>query len=151
MQKLIELQKKREALEAEMLQESRRIFAEVASGLFQANPKLSGFRWAQYTPYFNDGDVCTFEVHDSECLMDIPGLKEDSRAACGDDGYVHWYGAGNHKMYANPVNQEVVVIQDSVDRFMQQFPSDILEKMFGDGVQIVVTREGVEVEEYDHE
>lgn len=36
---------------------------EGAGDLFKKHPKLQQFGWRQYTPYFNDGDPCSFSAH----------------------------------------------------------------------------------------
>lgn len=39
-------------------------FAEFFSEFFNNHPEVESVLWRQYTPYFNDGDTCTFDVHD---------------------------------------------------------------------------------------
>ena len=36
---------------------------ELLTAAFDANPRVKGYVWYQYTPYFNDGEPCTFGVH----------------------------------------------------------------------------------------
>jgi hypothetical protein len=38
--------------------------ADAFASFLKDNPGIQGFRWTQYTPYFNDGDACNFSVHD---------------------------------------------------------------------------------------
>jgi hypothetical protein len=38
-------------------------------GLFELHPDVAAIRWRQYTPYFNDGEPCTFNVCDPEVLL----------------------------------------------------------------------------------
>ena len=38
-------------------------------------PALKAIRWNQYTPYFNDGDPCTFSV--GEVMFLVDGAAED--------------------------------------------------------------------------
>lgn len=37
--------------------------------LFEKIPRLKGVRWAQYTPYFNDGDQCEFGIQGFEYFV----------------------------------------------------------------------------------
>ena len=37
-------------------------FTDMAKEFFNANPTVLAFGWTQYTPYWNDGDVCTFRA-----------------------------------------------------------------------------------------
>jgi len=50
-----------------MEETAKGLFTEMSTELFNENPTLMGFGWTQYTPYFNDGDVCTFR-----CNSDYP-------------------------------------------------------------------------------
>lgn len=44
---------------------------------FETNPDIVALRWHQYTPYFNDGDACVFEVdYFSFKLKEPPTPKE---------------------------------------------------------------------------
>ena len=52
-----------------MEETAKGLFTEMSTELFNENPTLMGFGWTQYTPYFNDGDVCTFR-----CNSDYPTL-----------------------------------------------------------------------------
>lgn len=53
----------------QMEETAKTAFNEMAEDLFTDNPTLVAFGWQQYTPYFNDGDVCTFR-----CNTDYPTL-----------------------------------------------------------------------------
>lgn len=48
--------------------------------LFEDFPDLEWFSWTQYTPYFNDGDECTFRVN-SDLIIKLKGFR-----AISDDG-----------------------------------------------------------------
>ena len=40
---------------------------------FKDNPQVTAFVWTQYTPYFNDGEECTFsrnEISVTNCPLD---------------------------------------------------------------------------------
>src|SRR5277367_5033535 len=52
-----------------MEETAKGLFTEMSTELFNENPTLMAFGWTQYTPYFNDGDVCTFR-----CNSDYPTL-----------------------------------------------------------------------------
>src|SRR5271170_2714472 len=61
--KLAKLKKQQAAVEKEMANVAKAAFKEMSAGLFKANPALVSFSWAQYTPYWNDGDTCTFSSY----------------------------------------------------------------------------------------
>src|SRR5271157_374054 len=46
-----------------MQETAKGLFNEMSAELFADNPTLVSFSWTQYTPYFNDGDVCEFSCH----------------------------------------------------------------------------------------
>ena len=44
-------------------QTAKEAFTEMTKEFFEENPDLLAFGWTQYTPYWNDGDVCEFSAH----------------------------------------------------------------------------------------
>ncbi len=49
-----------------------------------AFPEVVAVRWTQYTPYFNDGDACTFDVYEARTkLTDTPEEAGDY-----EDGFI---------------------------------------------------------------
>ena len=60
--KYTELKAKIAAAKAEMEATAKTAFTDMAKEFFDANPTVLAFGWTQYTPYFNDGDVCTFRA-----------------------------------------------------------------------------------------
>lgn len=93
---------------------------------FDKNPGIYGIMWAQYTPYFNDGDPCVFSIGSIATFSSKEEFEDDP------DIYEHeCYG----KEPATSLNQI----------------EDILKVIFGDHAQVKVTRENIEVEEYNHD
>src|SRR5271170_2963726 len=60
--KLASLKKQQAAVAKEMANAAKAAFKEMSAGVFKANPALISFRWTQCTPYWNDGDTCTFSA-----------------------------------------------------------------------------------------
>jgi hypothetical protein len=87
---------------------------------FEANPEVEAVKWAQYTPYFNDGEPCEFTVHDPETKL------------VGDGDYDYDYGGPGQKL-------------------IDEVPTEVMLAVFGDHTEIVATRQGFEVTEYDHD
>lgn len=94
---------------------------------FTKHPNLKQVRWTQYTPYFNDGEECTFSSNHQ--WADIEGV----------DGELD-YNSTEYKE-----------IKENIREFLSQFDEELLRNLFGDHVEIIVTKEGISVEEYDHE
>jgi hypothetical protein len=57
-----ELKAKIAEAKKQMEETAKTAFADMAKEFFDANPTVLAFGWTQYTPYWNDGDVCTFRA-----------------------------------------------------------------------------------------
>ena len=55
--------------------------------LFEAHPRLRSVVWAQYTPYFNDGDPCYFRV--GEFDVHVEGVPNEEY---GDEDHTYCHG-----------------------------------------------------------
>ncbi len=148
-----------------LLKDIKILFGEASKELFDQHPNLHQFGWAQYTPYFNDGDECIFEANtdyldvnwsgewnekDAEELAEIAkekGIKE-LKDIHELGSAKHW--DGNNWVDKDPDPQAKETL-DSLKSFLKEFNDDDFKDMFGDHCQISVTRKGVEVEEYEHD
>lgn len=101
--------------------------------VFAEYPNVTRLEWTQYTPYFNDGDICVFSVNEVEIWDDTVG-KDDEVGV-----YVCW-GEGR---------QRYPMIADLADNLSRA--DTLLLEMFGDHCRITVTPEGIDVEEYEHD
>lgn len=129
------------------------VFREMTKELFDANPGIKAIVWTQYTPYFNDGDTCEFRVNDLY-FTNAEGEDLDDVSAWGD------YEGDNEDVrvfstWEMKKNQFSGVDSKVANEFESMFNSnemqDILEEMFGDHVQVVGTRDGFSVTEYEHD
>ena len=93
---------------------------------FEKRPDVYGVRWTQYTPYFNDGDPCVFSMGAVSVFPTQADFEDDD-----DDYEFESYGE-------EP--------ETSLSR-----AEDILKSVFGDHSRISVTRDSMEVEEYEHD
>lgn len=123
----------------ELLKDIHGEFAEFANDyfrdqfkkIFEENPDLNSVSWTQYTPFWQDGDPCEFSSNYRYC-----SINND-----GDDG-------DDDKNLSSARNKEIRgVIRD----FVGSFGHEALLLMFGDHAKVIVSREGLSVEEYDHE
>src|SRR5689334_1109830 len=80
MSTMAEIRAMREAYEEKIKNEGQAALKAEFAGFFEKNPKVEAIRWTQYTPHFNDGDPCTFSLH--EFRYKVAGLADDG----GDDG-----------------------------------------------------------------
>lgn len=107
---------------------------------FDDFPELKAFSWTQYTPYFNDGEPCVFQIS-SESFV----FTEDELNSL-NAGKLEWYDYDYYSIEDKNLKDKAREIESKLNEL-----EDVLESVFGDGYRIVVTREKIEVEEYSHE
>lgn len=114
---------------------------------FGGSSILSKIVWSQYTPYFNDGEACVFRVNDPS-LYSVGGSEE-----YGDDDL---YGLVRDTEWTrgrrNELNNKYG--KDTIDHLLavwSQLDEDILEAVFGDHVEITITKDKVSVGDYSHD
>ena len=96
---------------------------------------IDSFTWQQYTPYFNDGDACVFSVYaDEPRINDVDPYETDNFPK---------YGTAEYDTFWTPYRL--------IANFVTSFSEEDLEFMFGDHVEVTVSRDGIEVEEYSHD
>lgn len=88
---------------------------------FKKYPQLLSIRWTAYTPWFNDGEPCTFSSHHDWADLEFKD--------------------GNH-------NEEC---EEEIKAFLDQFDDELMLDLFGDHVEIEVTSEGISINEYEHD
>jgi len=134
-----EAKNKRAAIEEECQLAAKRFFKSEASKLFEKHPAMEQFRWNQYTPYWNDGDQCYFRVY-----RDYIWINDGDEETNGTK-----YNRALKK--SEPDESAEGVAAREVIAFLKTFAKDDFEDMFGDHVKVTVTKDGVEVEECEHE
>lgn len=113
---------------------------------------VDSVRWDQYTPYFNDGEPCEFGVNER-------GVKfTDGDDAAGDyeDGYIGiWSLTFERTPGVFPYRPEDVSVEQvqaiaAAELSLARF-EDVLRENFGDPAEVTATKDGFNVEYYDHE
>lgn len=106
--------------------------------------------WEQYTPYFNDGDVCEFGVYDPRVKL---SFGDDDGGDYGDGTYEHYdlyYGSSKNPVFEmNGHNTKEIydaLCSLDLDRF-----ENIAQENFGDHATVTATKDGFSVEYYEHE
>lgn len=137
----------------------------IFESFFAANPEVYAFAWTQYTPYFNDGEPCEFGVNEIYAYKDTDAVRE----AINDNDTALYYGEVNEseddedvvntrdRTYDSHAKKMVPVKlvqyeQNTADliRALNDF-NDEFEYAFGDHVGVIVTRDGIDVQDYDHD
>lgn len=129
------------------------LFKETTKEFFDKNPNVTAIVWTQYTPYFNDGDTCEFGVNDAT-FTNAPDPENvrwgeydgDEEVAADGSEIFAWEGWGEAP---HGLNTEMCKAFDRMIRSSEM--EDVMEAMFGDHVKVVATREGFDVDDYDHD
>lgn len=128
------------------------------------HPNVEAVRWEQYTPYFNDGDVCEFSVGEPE--YKFAGVNED--AGDYEDGFVDpdysshpvVVGLIGTRKYDREAREFVTTpgsdpgLTEAVHAFKEIASGsydDLLLEAFGDHARVLVTGEKITVDFYEHD
>ena len=128
---------------------------------------ITEFGWQQYTPYFNDGDPCTFSAYGT--WVRTTSDPEDADPNDLDVDYNHatlgqmdggeWVAdpgnSGRRKKVGDTYEGPDKARFDRVKALSRAIDSgeylDVLLDAFGDHARITVRRDGIEVEFYEHD
>lgn len=124
-------------------------------------PGVKAVRWNQYTPYFNDGEACVFSAND------IRIQTEDTDEDAGDyeDGFEEVYElqpdgeyVGNwpdRKFVVKDENDPKFPLYDAANSLNQGIAGGHFDNLvlptFGDPAEVTATKEGFDVEFYEHD
>jgi hypothetical protein len=143
-----------------------------------ADERVIEFGWSQYTPYFNDGDVCEFSVGDpwirtidDEDVDDRYDLQiNDTHPTLGhlewrkmtdeeyalkvieykDRGWGTPYNRGHFSKPQGSKYPDLLELAKRLDVDAAEY-EDAMYDAFGDHAQVTVTKTGIQIDEYDHE
>jgi hypothetical protein len=120
--------------------EGKAILKGVLDQFFTKFPNVDSIRWEQYTPYFNDGDACTFSVN--EPYVRLKGTSENCEDGDNEDRYhSYWSIRESNK----ELSEELELLSNELQEL-----EEVLEHM-GDHAQITATRTSIEIDEYEHD
>lgn len=136
-----ELQAAQKAFQAELQASIGGIF----ENFFAAHPDVEIISWRQYTPYFNDGEACEFGVYEPEFFFEGE-WDENERYNEGHSSWSFSRGAETDSRFSAQLKADWNGISDLI-----QGDEDSMLAIFGDHVTVTVTRDGITVDEYDHD
>jgi hypothetical protein len=155
------------ALKAKFQTEAQAMFKDTMKEFFDKNPGITALKWTQYTPYFNDGDPCVFNVNDvtftnatEDELDNVTAWGEyegedESVWVSQNIAYVLNSGSKYYQEEAAKIRAAGGFDEDSCDLIDKVIRSDemedIMKEMFGDHVVITATRDGFDVDDYEHD
>lgn len=136
-----------------------------------ALPHVKAVKWAQYTPYFNDGDACVFGIGEPRLVFDLPESDEDE-GEYGDgsvsnyelyNGTLNWTGVWGQNRRADVDNSPEATFEyrgiDTKEHYiaLSNFGNSaaswerVAQLSFGDHAEVTATRDGFNVEYYEHD
>lgn len=144
-------------------EEARKVMSDALSQcaleVFRAHPEITGFKWRQFTPYFNDGDECVFSVD-----SDYPSLKLNVQhpfystqveEALDSDEFLSGYELEFYKTPHHAWQETYRPAWEAVKDFVRGFDDDDMKSMFGDHIEVTVSFDGSSVststEECNHD
>ena len=175
--KVSRLQQELQELKDRLETEAQNLFTTTCTEIFANYPCLQSFSWRQYTPYFNDGDTCEFSAYtdsiylngseDEACTYALERLIGDIQ---NKDEAIAQHKKALEK--ADPTKWEYRHIQQTIkeieetdietarcmlsalqaiNELMASMSEEVLLGLFGDHARVVVTKDGAEVESYEHD
>lgn len=159
------MNKEFELLKAEFEAKKKEIFARItpefikkSKELFDKWPKLNSFGVDSYTPYFNDGDPCTWGLYNDPERVKVNGLTYhdlgDYRVEDAEKEGIDWMSVIEKNDWDDIKFQKEYLagneVFDDVYGFFNMFPREYFKEVYGEGT-ITVNRNGtVTVEECEH-
>jgi hypothetical protein len=139
---------------------AQELFKQTFKVFFEKNPAVTAVIWTQYTPYFNDGDTCTFSVNDVY-FTNADGDDMDDIASYGEyegENEAVWSESSwgfKYEKERRPETDFSGVDFNSISEMSSMIQSGDMESvmlaMFDDHVRVIATRDGFDVEEYSHD
>jgi len=110
-------------------------------------PTLEKVAWAQYRPYFNDGDACLFSVHGVYGSFDKSDPYEGDHELCSS---FKWLG---EPLGLNLIQNDLLNKFDKVIELLGDGEGSPLHLAFDDSVKVTINiKTGrVSTENYDHD
>lgn len=142
--------------------EAQTLFKDITKEFFDKNPGITAVRWTQYTPYFNDGDTCEFNVNDpvftnasEEELENVSAWGEyegEDETVWALESYAltstsDWYKEQREKATGVDIESCRMFAKMVCSSEME----DVMLAMFDDHVVVTATRNGFDVTDYDHD
>lgn len=124
-------------------------FPQMLAPLFARSKRIDSVSWTQYTPYYNDGDPCTFQAHVSNV-----NINEEDKYEM--DWYTwkikYFLEDGRFADEVKGADIEECKIVFDIEKTLNGIPDEFYNELFGDGVKVTVHRSGeIAVEDYDHD
>lgn len=158
----------------DLVEQLRKEFPAMFKELFEQSEVIKSISWTQYSPYFNDGDECTFSAHTDDLYVNGEYSDEVDWLSPYNYGKIQtekdmvtndlladkvnrsWYKGkqiGQEGLVINPdYNEKEANIYAQFVDILSSIPDEFLEDLFGNHAQITINSDGtISVDEYDHD
>ena len=126
---------------------ARLLFNEIFKDFMTDNPEVRQIHWTQSTPSFADGDIPRFGIgelclrfnsdfHKSNMRLGFDPTSEDLEY----EGENYWVSEDSVRgqEILNNFNKLITLLRDS----------ELFEAIFGNGVKVIITKDGISTNEY---
>jgi len=153
-------------LKDEARKKVKNFFIKGMNKIFETYPEVKSVSWTQYTPYFNDGEACTFSANVEYFYVNGSDKYGDTMWGYDEEDFegetvlkydeldYDWHtdaGTGKRKKVYKHPDSKSLKIHDAISGFLKQLDDDDYKTMFGDHAMVIVKKDEVVVEEYEHD
>ena len=163
--KITERSNKITELRKQMMEELRKDFHVALVELFDVHPFVHAVHFTAYTPYFNDGDECTYSCHQDDCGFNGFEIYGDGKCervnnAFGDIEGEDIYHNSRTSIYEDITFKKIpnpnfnALHQKAVEDFrsaLNAVSDENWKELVGDHCIVMIDRKGIHVEEYNHD
>jgi hypothetical protein len=147
---ITEYEKAKNVFTEKMQAEIKNIFKQ----FFNECTEIKTIRWVQYTPYFNDGEECVFRISEPY----FSNAKPELLNPWGElDSFEDETLFSEVAYYCDPTRNEYVsgetykMCSKLSDLLRNRSMEAILKDILGDHVCVTITKDGIDVEDYEHD
>ncbi len=109
-------------------------------------------QWNQYTPYFNDGEPCTFRVDDVYVVKLDPGKDREHISRHAEDGDEDSMYLGSGVYQDDMIPGLPIASYNALSEGWKLIPEDVLKSAFGDHARCRIFSDGTSAtNEHDHD
>lgn len=148
--KIKEIQEAKKAYLKLIKSEGKGLVKQLLDNLFAEVPNLLEVKWNQYTPYFNDGDVCEFRIGDAGFKFAVDPSTPAPEPTEEDD---EEYDDDDDDDFQYSYDMKDKKIKRICDQFSKTLTDleEVLEITFGDHVEVFASTNKIHTKEYEHE
>ncbi len=147
------------AIKERMQNEGQEAFESYFKKFLEENEQIHGITFTAYTPYFNDGETCVYRLGEvrfkltHQALLDLNYPRPNDKYAKPEqlEDMEDWEYCGTVEYYdIKDISSELSAKMKKVSEDVES-AEELIELVFGDHVELFITRDGVEVSEYEHD